>query len=575
MIVFRNRFARGAARLCFSTTLLLLIFTGQVPAQAINLTLLGNLNPFSGDDLYSDVWSEGNLAILGSYHAMGVSIIDVSNPSAPVLAGEYNVSTNGLSSSHMKDVQIKNRIGYFASDAGNGVHIVSLTNPASPQLLSRVDPAIGGHSNVHNLFVDFPYLYTADSRTPIVKVFNVSNPAAPVFVRNIVTTDGLFVHDITVISNRLYTSGFGGQTAIYNVSNIAIQPPVLLGIVPTGTGTHSSWVTADGKILASCSEHFARDLRLYDIQDPANPVLLTAINSENMGLDAITPHNPIIIGHFLFVSWYQAGVQVLDISDPAHPWHVGAFDTFPGGLYDGDSSCSTAVCFDGNWGVHATSLNRVFLSDMDGGLFVLDASSITNPPPSLRLSSPVVQEGDEGPTNMVFQVMLSKPSAVPITLDYTTTSNTNSSPTNALAGLDYISTNGTLIFQPGETSKWVSVTILADPSVLQPGPELPETLLLKLTNFNNVALGFRQSSGTIVDRPARARIILSANDVRLVFQTTTGQTYRVEWTDNLTDPVWWQAVSEATNLPGTGNAIEVLDPGGAIQSQRYYRVRTN
>jgi hypothetical protein len=59
----------------------------------------------------------------------------------------------------------------------------------------------------------------------------------------------------------------------------------------------------------------------------------------------------------------------------------------------------------------------------------------------------------------------------PVTVDYSTADGT------AVAGQDYTATHGTLVFQPGETSKTVTISILNDTVV-----EGPETLTLGLAN---------------------------------------------------------------------------------------------
>jgi len=45
-----------------------------------------------------------------------------------------------------------------------------------------------------------------------------------------------------------------------------------------------------------------------------------------------------------------------------------------------------------------------------------------------------------------------------VTVDYSTADLLN----NAVAGVDYIATSGTLTFAPGETSKTVTVTVIGD-----------------------------------------------------------------------------------------------------------------
>jgi choice-of-anchor B domain-containing protein len=327
------------------------------PARAISLTLVGQWDGFGGNNRYADVWGEGDYAYIGSFSGNGVGIIDISNPATPVLAAHYNPAGG-----QFKDVKVENGIGYFASDNGGGVHIVDLSTPATPVFQSAIGAGIGGYNNVHNVFVADGFLYEADSHTNVVKVFDVSTPAAPSFVRNIVTTDPSFIHDVTVVGNRLYTSGFGGKTDIYDITNIAAVAPTLLGSVASGSNSHSNWASADNTLLVSAREISNGTVDLFDVTDPGSPLLLSSLNAGTLGISAFSPHNPVLVGDLLFVSWYQAGLQLFDVSDPTSPLHLGGFDTFPGAVSG----------FDGNWGIYPfLGLDRILLSDLDGGLFIV------------------------------------------------------------------------------------------------------------------------------------------------------------------------------------------------------------
>jgi choice-of-anchor B domain-containing protein len=333
-------------------------------SRAQNINLVSQLDPFPGNDRYGDVWGEGNYAYLGSFQGAGVAIIDLSDPGSPFLAATYSPASGG----QFKDVKVDAGIGYFSSDNGGGLHIVDLSDPTSPSLLSQITSAAQGFNSIHNVFVSSGYVYEADSRTPTVKVFDVSDPQNPFFVRNITTPDTRFIHDVTVRGGRLYASGFQGFTYIYDVSDVGSTPPPLLGSVSSGINSHASWVTSDGRILISAREISDGDVRIFDITDPGAPVLLSTIDRTSLGIDAFSPHNPLLFSDtLLFVSWYQAGVQAIDLSDPSNPVAVGSYDTFPGAVSG----------FDGNWGVYPfLGLDRVLASDLDGALFILDASAL-------------------------------------------------------------------------------------------------------------------------------------------------------------------------------------------------------
>jgi hypothetical protein len=340
--------------------------TPCVYAQGHNISLVGRAAPFPDTHRYGNVWGEGDLVCVGRFpsqsSAYGVAIFDISNPASPVLRANYNPSPT--SQNQFQDGAVRNRIGYFGSWNGGGVHIVDLQNPSSPIRLSRISSIIGGHDRVHTLFLDWPYLYTADHLTPVVKVFDVTHASSPRHVRDIVATDPERVHQITVQNSRLYTSGWGGHTDIFDVTGIGSRAPVLLGTILSGTQSHSSWPTEDGNFLVSCRETVGGDVRIFDISDLSRPSLVVTLTPETVGVDGYIPHNPVVFGDLLFVSWYQNGVQVFDISDPSAPRRIGWYDTFPQ---------ASTVNFAGNWGVFPfLGLDRVLLSDMTHGLFVVD-----------------------------------------------------------------------------------------------------------------------------------------------------------------------------------------------------------
>lgn len=327
------------------------------------ITLVKQLDPYGGNNRYADVWGEGDYAYLGSFAGSGVAIFDVSDPESAFLAAQYNPETGG----QFKDLKVVDGIGYFASDNDGGLHIVDLADPTNPTLITTVTAGDGGYDHIHNVSIAGGFLYQADSRTNVVKVFDVSTPAAPSFVRDITTSDPRFIHDITAIGDRLYTAGWGGKTDIYDVSDVGTQAPVLLGAVDSGRNSHSNFASPDGSLLVVAREIRDGDIRIYDISDPAAPVLESTINADSLGIDAFSPHNPFLVGDQLFVSWYQAGLQVFDVGDPATPVRLGQYDTFSPGVSG----------FDGNWGVYpGLGPDRILLSDLDSGLFIVDSSGI-------------------------------------------------------------------------------------------------------------------------------------------------------------------------------------------------------
>jgi hypothetical protein len=405
--------------IAFLTGLLLSVLVFAFSASAQKVRLRSQSTPACGPSSalkFSDIYADGNIAVMGSYNCRGAFIYDLTNPDAPVLANWYNPGAN---QQFLEAIVIGNR-GYFGSGNGGGVHIVDLTNPSSPALLGTVNSANGnGHNSIHEMVVfsqnGATYLienFNSLSGNKILKVINVTNPAAPVFVRDINPTEVQWVHAMHIRGNRMFTSGWGnsttrGRTEIYDITNIGTQAPTLLGFIedPTsvtaGNAMHSSWSSEDGNYLYSCREtsNGNGDVRVYNITNPAAPTLVNSLTMNGLNLNAVTPHNPVVMGNKLYVSWYQAGIQVFDITNPSQPKRIGQYDTFQPAFAPEESPakaltdepwdlvCATPslqnalpTTFDGNWAVYPfLGESKVLAGDLANGLLVLDVTKATAP----------------------------------------------------------------------------------------------------------------------------------------------------------------------------------------------------
>jgi choice-of-anchor B domain-containing protein len=342
---------------CLASALVLL---STADAQAaVELTLVDQVWIDGQDGTngeYTDIWAEGDYAYIGSWDTTGVSIFNIADPNNAFYVDRY------IAGKTFYDVKVSNGIGYFANDGGDGLHVVDLSNPATPTLITKVTSAEDGFDSIHNISIFGNRLYQTSGGGTTVKVFDITDPNTPTFVRNI-TTSVSGLHDITALGDRLYTSSFGGSTEIYDISSMSASvAPTLLGSISSGSASHSNWVSDDGNLLASARETGGGGIRLYDISDPSSPVLKSEVYALDLGIDATTPHNPIIVGDTLYVSWYEAGLQVFDISDPNNMVRTGYYDTYPLGANDQD----------GNWGVYPfLGDDRILLSDYSGGLFIV------------------------------------------------------------------------------------------------------------------------------------------------------------------------------------------------------------
>ncbi|HQU94152.1 MAG TPA: hypothetical protein PLK77_17775, partial [Pyrinomonadaceae bacterium] len=306
---------------------------------------------------------------------------------------------------------------------GDGVHIVDLTDPQNPVLLGKVNSTNGGFDGIHEMVIfdqgGQRFLienYNSFSKR-LIKVINITNPSSPVFVRDIDPTEIVWVHAFHIRGNKMYTSGWGGgsvrgRTEIYDISNLASQDPILLGYIEdpnanssNGNNMHSSWTSEDGNYLYSAREVSASngaspgDVRVYDVSDPATPLLVNRVTMADLGLNAVTPHNPVVMGNRLFVSWYQAGLQLFDITAPGSLNHIGQYDTYspefvkptavettladePWDIICGSERLQNSLPtnYNGAWAVFPFLGNdKVLVGDMNDGLLIVDTTKATAP----------------------------------------------------------------------------------------------------------------------------------------------------------------------------------------------------
>ena len=159
------------------------------------------------------------------------------------------------------------------------------------------------------------------------------------------------MHDITVAGGRLYASAWDSGLWIYDVTDVANQIPSFLGNTPDGgNNTHSAWPTGNGDYVVTGEERPGGGIKAYRITDNGGSLTLELTDTHALpGGEASSVHNQVFVGYRLFNSWYQAGLQVLDI-DPA----TGLFEFVA--EYDTPGSV---------WGVYPfLGPDRVLLSDM-------------------------------------------------------------------------------------------------------------------------------------------------------------------------------------------------------------------
>jgi hypothetical protein len=263
----------------------------------------------------------------------GLRIVDVSSPAAPVELGHAPVAEPDFE--FYNDVKVirgtEDRIYAIVASSERGAVVIDVTDPASPtEVGSFPEPAEGdGWVDVHTLFIDQDRAYLANLSTLGLDVFDVSDPRAPQHLGSYVDEAAVggneFVHDLYVGGGRAYLNHWSLGLVVVDVSDPASITRVGGFDDYAPRTSHSNWVTQAGGRLVSVhgDEGFDAHVRIIDVDS------FEAIGSYQTR-PQVSVHNILADGELAYVTYYQDGLRLLDLSNPASPQEVAHYQTWPG-----------------------------------------------------------------------------------------------------------------------------------------------------------------------------------------------------------------------------------------------------
>jgi hypothetical protein len=375
----------------------------------------------------------GDTAYVGSRNdAHGVAIVDISDPSHPAQVGEIGAPDEGLvamSSRELRavpDLNLLVVLNLVCSPDQHGcspaapaevenLKLYDITDRRAPKLASTYP--IRGATRVqmrdpHEFFLwrdpkqaDHVLVFvTTPPSAPSLEVVDVSNPAQPTLVVqwDPVRDGGLdgagpdnISHSIAISDNGKtgYLSHQTGGLAIIDVSALPaiamITPPdQVLDWAPPGMGPHSAVPALGRPLLVVTEEIYPKPysigcpwghLRTVDITDPTHPAVVGAFavpeNDPAMCASlpantAFTAHNPTVLHDLALVTWYAAGLQAIDISEPANPRGLAELrpDPLPAVEHEDPALGGSPVEM---WSYPVLDAGLIYVVDVRNGLYVL------------------------------------------------------------------------------------------------------------------------------------------------------------------------------------------------------------
>ncbi|OUS32027.1 hypothetical protein A9Q98_02375 [Thalassotalea sp. 42_200_T64] len=395
-------------------------FAGDLPCQSIDLLAHIPLNQFSTNPAEgNDIWGHYDLndgkeyAIIGLSN--GIGIVDVSEPSAPNI-----ITTIASETTIWRDIKIYQYFdvninqwqsyGYVTADnASVGLLILDLTQLPNTVTVAATDKTDLSAHNVYLSNVDYstgvaitgrqPYLHIAGSNQHGggFNTYSLANPTSLVSVYKPTNNRSQYTHDAAsmVINDERKDSqcvnGTDHCEVMFDFNENDFQlwdktqnsaPAKLSSTSYTNAAyVHSGWYSEDKMFMLVHDELDEQDfglnttLRLFDITDLTNPTPLSTWTGSTAAID----HNGYVRGNRYYMSNYERGITVIDLTDPTLPEEVGFFDTYP--ISDNSS-------FHGAWGVYPfLPSGHILASDINSGLYILKDNTLDVAQGSLSFSN--------------------------------------------------------------------------------------------------------------------------------------------------------------------------------------------
>jgi hypothetical protein len=368
--------------LSLSATLIVLISARANSTEALHIRLVGQSDLQGREAL--QVVLKGNYAYVGHHRgeeynpltgkveSNGTTILDVSDPKQPNIVKHIP----GYKGAESRAVQVV--VKYFdgkdyllrnqESSGFTGFEIWDITDRSAPLRISTIGPFNAAHKSWWDAKTGYAYLSGIEPgwRGQHLIVYDLKNPHQPRFVTNWGLPGqhpgeggvGVSLHHPVISGDRAYLSYLeGGDVVVLDITDKS-RPKMIshLKFSPPFSGTHTTvpfqgmsvpnftkgygdirnfLVVSEEAMGFGCQET-RKQIYIIDATEEKNPIPVATFKvwdgdfCERGGRFgphqfAETKDGEIIGGSLLYVAYFNAGLRIVDISDPFRPKEVGYF----------------------------------------------------------------------------------------------------------------------------------------------------------------------------------------------------------------------------------------------------------
>ena len=344
---------------------------GQIVDVRINFTRSVNLEAFTiqdgGRDTAGGTFTimdrpsglatvqigDSRYALVSTVYDDGVQIIDITDPASPVAVAAIADGTSypNLAGGYAITTVQRGNLYYalVASQSNNGVQIINITDPASPTPVAAFNDGatytelLGAYSITTTQIGDSHYALVtgfSDHGVQIINITDIANPAPAAALQTsraysaLLSPTSVTTVQIGDSHYALVASKRANGVQIINITD-PVRPSPVTALIDGQAyteleGATSITTTQIGNLHYALVAADSDDgVQIIDITDPAHPLPVAALTdgqayTELEGATSITTTQIGDSHYALVASIHDDGVQIIDITDPAHPLPVAA-----------------------------------------------------------------------------------------------------------------------------------------------------------------------------------------------------------------------------------------------------------
>ena len=342
--------------------------------QVINITNPANPVPVTvirdsddGFDAVADGYTITTVEIDGSTYLLvaslgvGVQVMDVTDPAAPVSTAVIRDGTDGFFLPSPSDFAVvATSDGTYVMVAllqNSAIQIINMTDPDNPVPVAVIHDdmdgfdSLGGVIGIDTLVAgERTYALTASSADNAVQIIDMTDPTSPEPFMSLQTGDDFTLKqpthiDIFEVSGRTYAFLLSLAESTLNVVDVTnIAAPVQVAAIRDGeAGFDALWAASriaklsmPDATYAFVSGYLDHSIQVVDITDPRNPEPVATVSDGQNGFDGLRGASGLGVfatddsAYLLVTSYLDDAVQIIDVSTPHNPVPVTAIFDYQG-----------------------------------------------------------------------------------------------------------------------------------------------------------------------------------------------------------------------------------------------------